>query len=62
MVWYNPFSWGQQQSVPQASAVMEPPVVGATPAPPMGGRRRKTHRRGHKGSKKSRSGRKSTRS
>ena len=60
MVWYKPWTWGQTEPVPQAAAVMEPPVVG-TPAPAMGGRRRKTHRRhGRKSSRRGRSGRKST--
>ena len=58
MTWYKPWTWGQTEPVPQAAAVMEPPVVGAAPSVPVGGRRRKTHRRGRKGTKKSRSGRK----
>lgn len=70
MTWYKPWTWGQTEPVPQAAAVMEPPVVDQSVAPsvPVGGRRRKTQstrdlgsrRRGRKGTKKSRSGRKST--
>ena len=62
MAWYNPFTWFS--SAPEEPAAPAAPATPAAPAPPpIGGRHRKTHRRGRRsGSKKIRSGRKSTRS
>ena len=51
MAWYNPFSWGKQETPAPTTTAVAPT---ATPAPiggPYGGRKRKT-RRGRKGSKK----------
>jgi hypothetical protein len=58
MVWYNPFTWFS--SAPEEPAALSMPAAPAAPAPPpIGGRRRKTHRRGRRnGSKKIRSGKK----
>jgi len=55
MVWYNPFTWGQtEETAPAAPA----PAAAPAAAPVYGARRRKTHRRGRKASRRSRSGRK----
>ena len=67
MVWYNPFTWGKEAApaapVAAPAAAAPAPAAPAPAAPAYGGRHRKTHRRGRrKGSKKIRSGRKSTRS
>ena len=61
MAWYNPFTWFS--STPEEPVAPAMPAGPAAAPPPYGGRRRKTHRRGRRsGSKKIRSGRKSTRS
>ena len=54
MAWYNPFSWGS--STPDTSAPLPP----AAPTVPFGARRR-TLRGGRKGSKRTRTGKRSNR-